>query len=190
MSSLSLRLHRNSMSVPPTHPPATTYLTISLFVQIEIPPESPAPRPSRSAHSPRPNPWGDNSAWEDEDNGAYGLFGASPQSSSFRTYSSPDGRFQFSSATLETRSSGQQHTAGNPMVPLLMHNFNTIFQNLSDPPGRPQNGPRGYGENPFLSSTDPDWLNDDHLTGYHPGNMSPLHAESPHLRNGPRSLDE
>lgn len=160
---------------------------------VEIPPESPEPRPSRLADSPRPNPWGDNSAWEEEDNGAasglFGPFGPPPQSSSFRTYSSPDGRFQFSSATLNTRSSGQQHANGNPMMPLLMSNINSIFQNLSEPSGRPHRGPPGLGENPFLSSTDPDWLNDDHLTGHHPGNMSP-HTGSSRSRNNPRPLDD
>ncbi|CAG7972149.1 unnamed protein product [Penicillium salamii] len=145
---------------------------------VEIPPETETPEPARS----RPDPWGDNSPWEEEDNTGFMSFRASPPSS-FRTYRSPDGRFQFSSATINSRSNDQQNTTADPLGMMLLQNIHSILGSMADPQERPHRM-RGMGENPFLSSTDPDWLHDDHLTGHHPG--MPREADNArinHLRN-------
>lgn len=100
-----------------------------------------------------------------------------PPYSSLRTYRSPDGRFSFSSATLDTgMPAGQRNNGPNPMVPMMMQSFDTILQNLMEPNPR---GYRGFGEDPFhpQSSTSPDWLEDDHLTGRHPG-LFPRNADA------------
>lgn len=138
------------------------------------------------------DPWGDNSPWEQEDNApGLGLFGGgSPPYNNFRTYRSPDGRFSFSSASLDTRAPpGQRNTNPNPMVPLMMQSFDTILQNLIDPDERHQRGARGLEDDPFLSSTDPDWMNDSHLTGHHPG-LSPRNTDAAQPRNQPMALPE
>ncbi|KGO74789.1 hypothetical protein PITC_083980 [Penicillium italicum] len=53
-------------------------------------------------------------------------------------------------------------------------------------------GYRGFGEDPFhpQSSTSPDWLEDDHLRGYHPG-LSPRNADAPqHNNRNPTDINE
>jgi E3 ubiquitin-protein ligase RNF115/126 len=72
---------------------------------------------------------------------------------------------------------------------MMMQSFDTILQNLMDPNDRRQRGPRGMGDDPFLSSTDPDWLNDDHLTGHHPG-LFPRNTDGPQPRNQPMPLPQ
>ncbi|KAI1834324.1 hypothetical protein DTO006G1_446 [Penicillium roqueforti] len=164
---------------------------------IEIPPEiSPEGSPSRRADSVSPSrvsPWLDHNPWEHDtqEQQGPGFFGrATPPFSSLRTYRSPDGRFSFSSATLETgRPSGQRNNGPNPVVPMMMHGFDTIFQNLMEPNAR---GYRGFGEDPFhpQSSTAPDWLEDDHLTGHHPG-LSPRNADAPQpVNRNPTDINE
>ncbi|CAI7657306.1 unnamed protein product [Penicillium glandicola] len=152
---------------------------------IEIPPEphsegSPS-RVTNTSSPPRLNPWIDHDPWErdTQERQGPGLFGSgTPPYSSLRTYRSPDGRFSFSSATLDTGlPSSQRNNGPNPMVPMMMQSFDTILQNLMEPNPR---GYRGLGEDPFhpQSSTSPDWLEDDHLTGHHPG-LSPRNADAP-----------
>ncbi|KAJ5550529.1 hypothetical protein N7535_001528 [Penicillium sp. DV-2018c] len=165
---------------------------------IEIPPETPSeasasPQPDSSS-APRPNPWRDHNPWEQEESypsQGSGISGnASPPYSSFRTYRSPDGRFSFSSATFEAgTSSGQRNTDANPMVPMMMHSFDAILQGLMEPNPRTY---RGYGEESLdpHSSTAPDWLQDDHLTGHHPG-LPPRNTNGPQLINrNPMTITE
>ncbi|CAG7952763.1 unnamed protein product [Penicillium olsonii] len=155
---------------------------------VEIPPETPEPQRSRSQESVSPNPWGDNSPWEEEDNRPAGFLGGSPHYNAFRTYRSPDGRFQFSSATFNPRSNDQQRAVPDPVGSMLIHNISSILETLAEPHERRPGGVRGMGENPFLSSTDPDWLHDDHLTGHHPGNMSPRRGDFPPGINHPMHM--
>lgn len=71
----------------------------------------------------------------------------------------------------------------------MMQSFDTILQNLMEPNPR---GYRGYGEDPFhpQSSTSPDWLEDDHLRGYHPG-LSPRNTDAPQPNNrNPMDINE
>ncbi|KAG0161082.1 hypothetical protein PDIDSM_8615 [Penicillium digitatum] len=164
---------------------------------IEIPPELPAEGfPSHHADSPSPprvNPWIDYNPWERDTQEREGpeLFGRNtPPLSSLRTYRSPDGRFSFSSATLDTGTpSSQRNNGPNPMVPMMIQSFDAILQSFMEPNPR---GYRGFGEDPFhpQSSTSPDWLEDDHLTGHHPG-LSPRNADAPQRHNrNPMDLDE
>ncbi|KAJ5383945.1 hypothetical protein N7517_001856 [Penicillium concentricum] len=164
---------------------------------IEIPPEEPSEgSPSHRADSsspPRVNPWIDHNPWERDTQEGQGpglLGGDIPPYSSLRTYRSPDGRFSFSSATLDTgMPSGQRNNGPNPVVPMMMQSFDTILQSLMEPNPR---GYRGFGEDPFhaQSSTSPDWLEDDHLTGHHPG-LSPRNADAPQPNNrNPTDLAE
>ena len=73
--------------------------------------------------------------------------------------------------------SGQRNNGPNPMVPMMIQSFETLLQSLMEPNPR---GYRGFGEDPFhpQSSTSPDWLEDDHLTGGHPG-LSPRNGDAP-----------
>ncbi|KAJ5773358.1 hypothetical protein N7457_008254 [Penicillium paradoxum] len=102
----------------------------------------------------------------------------------------PDGRFSFSSATLDTgMPSGQRNNGPNPMVPMMMQSFDTILQSLMEPNPR---GYRGFGEDPFhpQSSTSPDWLEDDHLAGHHPG-LGPRNADAPQsINRNPMTITE
>ncbi|KXG48331.1 Zinc finger, RING-type [Penicillium griseofulvum] len=85
--------------------------------------------------------------------------------------------------------SGQRNNGPSPMVPMMMQSFDTMFQTLMEPNPR---GYRGYGDDPFhaQSSTSPDWLEDDHLTGHHPG-LSPRNADGPQPNNrNPTDLAE
>ncbi|KAF7526311.1 hypothetical protein PCG10_004254 [Penicillium crustosum] len=53
-------------------------------------------------------------------------------------------------------------------------------------------GYRGFGEDPFhpQSSTSPDWLEDDHLTGHHPG-LFPRNADAAqHSNRNPMDINE
>lgn len=164
---------------------------------VEIPPELPSEgSPSHRADSPSPprvNPWMDHNPWErdTQERQSPGLLGSdAPPYSSLRTYRSPDGRFSFSSATLDTgMPAGQRNNRPNPMVPMMMQSFDAILQNLMEPNPR---GYRGFGEDPFhpQSSTSPDWLEDDHLTGHHPG-LFPRNADAaqPSNRN-PMGINE
>ncbi|KAJ9488540.1 hypothetical protein VN97_g4747 [Penicillium thymicola] len=162
---------------------------------VEIPPELPSESsPTHRADSPSPpraNPWIDHDPWERDthERQSPGFLGT-PPFSSLRTYRSPDGRFSFSSATLDTgMPAGPRHNGPNPMVPVMMQSFDTILQNLMEPNPR---GYRGFGEDPFhpQSSTSPDWLEDDHLTGHHPG-LFPRNADAaqPSNRN-PMGINE
>ncbi|KAJ5959697.1 uncharacterized protein N7479_006847 [Penicillium vulpinum] len=164
---------------------------------IEIPPEqasedSPSHRANSSSPS-RVNPWIDHNPWEQDtqEQQGPGLFGSGTPPYTFsRTYRSPDGRFSFSSTTVDSRfPSGQRNDGPNPMVPMMMQSFDTLLQNLMEPNPR---GYRGFGEDPFhpQSSTSPDWLEDDHLTGHHPG-LSPRNADAPQPPNhNPTDLAE
>ncbi|KAF3025318.1 hypothetical protein E8E15_008194 [Penicillium rubens] len=159
---------------------------------IEIPPEPPSEgSPSHRADSsspPRVNPWVDHNPWEREpqesqERQSPGFLGsgASPFSS-VHTYRSPNGRFSFSSATLDAgMPSGQRNNGPNPMVPMMIQSFDTLLQSLMEPNPR---GYRGFGDDPFhpQSSTSPDWLEDDHLTGGHPG-LSPRNGDAPQRIN-------
>ncbi|CAI7651374.1 unnamed protein product [Penicillium crustosum] len=163
---------------------------------VEIPPELPSEgSPSHRADSPPPraNPWMDHNPWErdTQERQIPGFLGSeTPPYSSLRTYRSPDGRFSFSSATLETgMPAGQRNNGPNPMVPMMMQSFDTILQNLMEPNPR---GYRGFGEDPFhpQSSTSPDWLEDDHLTGHHPG-LFPRNADAAQRSNrNPMDINE
>jgi E3 ubiquitin-protein ligase RNF115/126 len=107
-----------------------------------------------------------------------------------RTYRSPDGRFSFSSTTFEAgTSSGQRNNNTDPVVPMMMQSFDTILQGLMEPNPR---GYRGYGEESFNphSSTAPDWLQDDHLTGHHPG-LTPRNTDGPQsINRNPMTITE
>ncbi|OQE84927.1 hypothetical protein PENNAL_c0025G01876 [Penicillium nalgiovense] len=159
---------------------------------IEIPPEPPSEgSPSHRADSsspPRVNPWIDHNPWEREpqesqERQSPGLLGSgTPPFSSVHTYRSPNGRFSFSSATLEAgMPSGQRNNGPNPIVPMMIRSFDTLLQSLMEPNPR---GYRGFGDDPFhpQSSTSPDWLEDDHLTGGHPG-LSPRNGDGPQRIN-------
>ncbi|OQE46657.1 hypothetical protein PENCOP_c001G04221 [Penicillium coprophilum] len=164
---------------------------------IEIPPEQPSEAspnsPSHRADSSSPsrvNPWIDHNPWERDTQERHrpGFFaggaprpGDTPLYSSLHTYRSPDGRFSFSSATLDGGiPGGQRNNDPNPF-PTMMQSFDTMLQTLMEPNPR---GYRGFGEDPFhaQSSTSPDWLEDDHLTGHHPG-LSPRNTDAPQPNN-------
>lgn len=159
-----------------------------------MPSEDSPPRRVGSSSPSRLNPWSDHNPWEQEDTHeaqGLGIFGGnSPSYPSVRTYTSPNGRFSFSSATLDPGTpSGQRNNGPNPMVPMMMQSFDTLLQSLLEPNPR---GYRGLGEDPFhpQSSTAPDWLEDDHLTGHHPG-LSPRNADAPQSVNqNPMTITE
>jgi hypothetical protein len=71
------------------------------------------------------------------------------------------------------------------MVPPVMETFNTLLQNLMPPNDRQE----GFRRGDTLSSTDPDWMGDDHLTGHHPG-LFPRNTERAQPRNQIMQLQE
>ncbi|KAJ5129733.1 uncharacterized protein N7515_005772 [Penicillium bovifimosum] len=167
---------------------------------IEIPPEmpseaSPSPQPQAgSSSAPRGNPWRDHNPWEQEESYSaqgLGLFGnASSGYPSLRTYRSPDGRFSFSSTTFEAGTASGQRNDPSPIVPMALETFGAMLRDVDFMEPNPRVY-RGYGEESLdpNSSTAPDWLQDDHLTGHHPG-LSPRNTNGPQSNRNPMTITE
>lgn len=107
-----------------------------------------------------------------------------PTDYAHRTYRSPDGRFTFSSTTINGGggySSRQSTTNGNPILPMMLQSFDTLLREMSDihdtPPRRRSPGL----DDPFDPHT-PGWFGmDSHadLDGLHPRNPDRPQSISP-----------
>lgn len=107
-----------------------------------------------------------------------------PTDYAYRTYRSPDGRFTFSSTTINGGggySSRQSTTNGNPILPMMLQSFNTLLRELSDIHDPPTHRRSPGLDDPFDPHT-PGWFGMDRHAGpegLHPRNPDRAQSMSP-----------
>ncbi|KAJ5991411.1 hypothetical protein N7499_003827 [Penicillium canescens] len=148
----------------------------------DIPPDSP-PEHAASLSQPRVSPWGDHNPWGIDEE-LPGTPSRDIPSGFHRTYTSPDGRFTFSSTTLGTGHSSSPRAYGsNAGIPMMMQNFDSIIRGLVEPTNQPA---RGLGLDDNFNPSPFGWPDYERVGDHQPGpaspDLSPRNADAPQPR--------
>lgn len=118
--------------------PKLTELSASSQVEIPPDPDTPPPEHPRSSHSPPINPWADFNPWAQEEfqeRHPFGFMDSGSSGYAHHTYRSPDGRFTFSSTTINGGAAYPPHqspTQSNPILPMMLQSFDAILREMSE----------------------------------------------------------